>query len=338
VLPEVAALELFREELIIVNKNELDNTSKVLLRKIFVASTAYSKGLNARKFRAENHEYLDTLDQLQSDGYLDNRDGKYFLKLVSLGEIADSTPQVGHLIFLCEHLFAVLKQCYLNRPGESIALSKLSEMADLPDRDITIGLSYMKEAPIFGGWTTDPQAENASITPSESILRYGSFGSVIETIKSWRTMDSKKATVGDILGSRNNLEIITTNYVDQQRIEELKLLESSRFDLKKLVRICEELNSCHENSNFISIACLVRTILDHIPPIFGYGTFTEVANNYGGRSLKHSLQNLENSSRKISDALLHQKIRRTESLPTKVMVDFSSDVDVLLAEIIRVID
>lgn len=51
-----------------------------------------------------------------------------------------------------------------------------------------------------------------------------------------------------------------------------------------------------------------------------------------------SPQNLENSYRKIADALLHQKIRKSESLPTKVMVDFSSDVDVLLAEIIRIIN
>lgn len=48
------------------------------------------------------------------------------------------------------------------------------------------------------------------------------------------------------------------------------------------------------------------------------------------------MSRLENSSRKIADSYLHTKIRKKESLPNKTQVNFSNDIDVLLAEIIRI--
>lgn len=82
-------------------------------------------------------------------------------------------------------------------------------------------------------------------------------------------------------------------------------------------------------------AALVRALIDHVPPIFGARTFAEVVNNVGGKSIKESLQRLETSSRHIADSVLHQQIRRRESVPNGTQVNFSNDLDVLLAEIIR---
>jgi hypothetical protein len=83
---------------------------------------------------------------------------------------------------------------------------------------------------------------------------------------------------------------------------------------------------------------LTRAILDHVPPIFGSTKFGEVANNYAGaKSFKESMLNLENSSRKISDQYLHVQVRTKETLPTVRQVDFSNDLDVLLAEIVRIL-
>lgn len=81
---------------------------------------------------------------------------------------------------------------------------------------------------------------------------------------------------------------------------------------------------------------LTRALLDHIPPIFECNKFAEVANNYdGSKSFKEAMKNLENSSRKIADHYLHSQIRKRESLPTVKQIDFSNDIDFLLAEIIR---
>lgn len=127
------------------------------------------------------------------------------------------------------------------------------------------------------------------------------------------------------------------NFVNPARIKELKALKNADFDISKLVRFCEELNTAFSCECYLSTAILVRAIADHIPPIFEKSTFTEVANNYGSKSFKESMKNLDNSSRKISDSHLHTKIRKKEVLPNSNQVDFSNDLDVLLGEIYRIL-
>ena len=85
---------------------------------------------------------------------------------------------------------------------------------------------------------------------------------------------------------------------------------------------------------------LLRTVLNHVPPVLGYDTFAEVANNYGSaksqKSFKASMQRLQNSLRNIADMHLHSPIRSREDVPTATQVDFAADLDVLLGEVIRV--
>lgn len=127
------------------------------------------------------------------------------------------------------------------------------------------------------------------------------------------------------------------DYVNAERLEELRSIRSDKFDLSKLICLCEELNSNFQNRNYLSVSMLLRATLDHVPTIFGYKTFIEVSNNYGGKSLKKTLQNLQNSSRNISDAYLHETIKQKESLPNGTQIDFRNDLDVLLGEIVRIL-
>lgn len=128
------------------------------------------------------------------------------------------------------------------------------------------------------------------------------------------------------------------NYVDQERINELKEVISDNYDLSKLINLCEEINICSKNDCRFSIIFLTRAIIDHVPPIFGYKKFAEVSNNYSGsRSFKDSMIHLEESSRKIADQHLHCQIRSKESHPTRTQVNFRNDLDVLLAEIVRIL-
>lgn len=125
-------------------------------------------------------------------------------------------------------------------------------------------------------------------------------------------------------------------YVDKKRLQTLKK-KNGNFDFSRLTQMLKELDEAFSIGNYISVILLVRAILDHVPPIFGCNTFAEVANNYKGtKSFKDSMSHLENSSRKIADSYLHTKIRNEESLPNKTQVNFSNDLDVLLAEIIRI--
>ena len=129
----------------------------------------------------------------------------------------------------------------------------------------------------------------------------------------------------------------TYNFVNPTRIKELKGLKNTDFDTSKLVRFCEELNTVFACKCYLSTAMIVRAIIDHVPPIFKKNTFIEVVNNHGSKSFKDSIKNLNNSSRKISDSHLHTQIRKMEVLPNSNQVDFSNDLDVLLAEIYRVL-
>jgi len=82
---------------------------------------------------------------------------------------------------------------------------------------------------------------------------------------------------------------------------------------------------------------LVRALLDHVPPVFGESEFKRVANNVVSKSHRKSFQALDRSSRNIADAALHLQIRKREVLPTKTQVNFSTDFDVLLGELVRIL-
>jgi hypothetical protein len=163
-------------------------------------------------------------------------------------------------------------------------------------------------------------------------------------------LENLAVRVADFIGTRgmrsgNHQQTIAPNmqsmpqYVDLGRINDLKDITSGRFDLTKLVELCEELNTCSAAEDYLAVAILVRAILDHVPPIFGCKTFAEVANNYSGngKSFKESMEHLEKSSRKIADIHLHEQIRQKEAMPNKTQVNFSNDLDVLLAEIVRIL-
>ena len=79
----------------------------------------------------------------------------------------------------------------------------------------------------------------------------------------------------------------------------------------------------------------MRTLIDHIPPIFGKQNFNEVISQCGNKSFKESMTHLDKSLRKIADALLHNHIRNKEILPNHTQIDFKADLDILLAEVCR---
>ena len=105
--------------------------------------------------------------------------------------------------------------------------------------------------------------------------------------------------------------------ISESRMVELRALKSPDFDFQKLIRICEELNTAFQEECYFATAMLTRGLLDHAPPVFGFKTFSEVANNYagGGKSFKETMQHLENAARKVADVHLHMPIRKSETLP-----------------------
>lgn len=129
---------------------------------------------------------------------------------------------------------------------------------------------------------------------------------------------------------------ILPTYVDGARLAQIRSASKTHYDSTRLAQLCHELNVAHANDCLLSVAMLVRTITNHVPPAFGCKNFAEVANNLAvDKSLKKSLEQLDSSLKNIADYNLHQQIRQTESLPTATQVDFKQDLDRLLEEVVR---
>ena len=145
--------------------------------------------------------------------------------------------------------------------------------------------------------------------------------------------------IQDAVEKRKNLSEYE-KYVNENRISELTS-STTEWDTSRLVQLCKELNTCSTSESYLATSMVLRTILNHIPPIFNYKTFSELANNYGGekqnKSFKKSMQNLDKILKNIADRHLHQPIRKQEGLPSRTQVDFRQDLDVLLEEIVRVL-
>ncbi len=166
---------------------KLDKTSQSILEDILKSSIDQTEGLDALRFRAEQHKYLDLLDALESDSYIERRNGNYHLKLLAILKMSEKASEAKNILNKCEHIFKVLRQFYMDHPGEYIDISKLSEISNMQRKDINISLAYMIEAPIFGGWSNKLSADEAFVKPGENILRYKKFRDVLEEMLSWRS-------------------------------------------------------------------------------------------------------------------------------------------------------
>jgi hypothetical protein len=160
-------------------------------------------------------------------------------------------------------------------------------------------------------------------------------GGTLETQDlAWQWVRMKEAQPTSI--AREQAAASPLTIIADSRIVELQALTSPDFDFRKLIRLCEEINTAYSEGCYFATAMLTRSLLDHVPPIFGKKNFDEVANNHGGKSFKGTMQHLQNASRNVADGHLHQQIRKSETLPTAQQVNCSQQLDALLEEIVRI--
>jgi hypothetical protein len=129
-----------------------------------------------------------------------------------------------------------------------------------------------------------------------------------------------------------------TGYISEARLNALRAIKSKAFDCTRLISMCEELDDCAKNGNVHATIFLTRAILDHIPPVFNFKTFTEVASNYGGGiSFRRVTERLEKHTREIANIRLHTPIRDKETVPHFEEVNFASELESVLAELCRLL-
>lgn len=127
------------------------------------------------------------------------------------------------------------------------------------------------------------------------------------------------------------------DYVDVKRIIQLEGIKSNKYDFSRLIAILKEINVCYKNDLKFAIPPLIRSIIDQVPPIFSKANFSDICGSHGSKSFKEIITILDKNSRKIADSYLHTQIRVKESAsPTETQINFKSELDILLEEIIRI--
>jgi hypothetical protein len=127
----------------------------------------------------------------------------------------------------------------------------------------------------------------------------------------------------------------STYFIDQVIIEQIQHMNSINFDFSRLAKYAQEINDNFREDNYSSVIFLARAILDHCPPIFGQSNFDSVVAQYGGQSFKSTADKLNSSLKKIADFHIHKQIGRKEVLPAREEINFSNDLNFLLARIIE---
>lgn len=318
--------------------DELGSEETRLLCAVFEACHRKGAPVEARKFRAENHEHLEIIDWLERVGLLRKQSEKYNVDIFAVGVIRSKALGADSVYALCGHLFSVLRKSYIRSPGETLTLSEISILADMPADRVNEALHYLTGLSLFDSWGSNADGVINSMTVSEKIVRCKSFEEAMARVQGDRFSASMERSSDSESVSSALRDLASSNsFVHTDRLLSLRAIKSVDVDLSRLIRMCEELDDSYRRENYIAVACLIRAVLDHVPPIFGCRTFAEVANGYpgGGKSVKASLKRLEESARNISDAALHQTIRKKETLINQTTVNFSADFDVLVAEIVR---
>lgn len=129
------------------------------------------------------------------------------------------------------------------------------------------------------------------------------------------------------------------NFINHSRIKELvDLNEKCKYDLSKLITFCKEINSNYIHHNYYSVALLLRTLLNHVPPAFnGKDSFDQVLAELNGpkhKTKREILSRLHELQRKFADMVTHEKLKEFEPEMTLQQVSFKPEVDYLLQEVI----
>jgi len=137
----------------------------------------------------------------------------------------------------------------------------------------------------------------------------------------------------------SNLDSIADNeknvFIPAKRINELKNIKNSEFDLTRLIKYCEEINSNYPD-NIFSVIFLCRAILDHCPPIFNEENFKSVIAHID-KSAKSELTPLSEILKGKADYQIHKQIKKgkREVIPIPEDIDFSDKMNTLIARIIE---
>lgn len=161
----------------------VSNVGKKLLNEIFSAAIESPNGVSALRFRADNEQYLQEIDQLEKQSYLERKNDNYFITPLALALLAKENPNASDIVHKCNLVFALLRGLYKDNPGQEISVSEIAKNTALSKNDTVVALRIIIRTPILKSYSNDLAKEEACIAPSEGILKFNSFEVLLQQIQ-----------------------------------------------------------------------------------------------------------------------------------------------------------
>jgi hypothetical protein len=172
--------------------SELSESDLTLLRRLLDDQIINKSGINAKRFRAQHDEHLDAISDLVGAGWVEERDGLYFVQLVGVAALSCSHSYAESLVYLCGHIFERLRRAYKVDPERKVLVEELPELVELPMSEVRKALPYLRQASLFGGYSTDLDTPDAYVLLSEDLIRYRGFGDILAQHTEWATRRSRE--------------------------------------------------------------------------------------------------------------------------------------------------
>jgi len=110
----------------------------------------------------------------------------------------------------------------------------------------------------------------------------------------------------------------TRAYLNPKVLDQLRGIEGAAWDTSKLIALADELDTCVRTGCVFAAHAVLRTLLDHVPPLFGQKTFAGVASSHPWGKTDGRYLNRLNSFRTQGDDALHRQI---STRPDLLMID-----------------
>jgi hypothetical protein len=140
-------------------------------------------GVDRIYYRARYPDSRPLLDELQNERFLHDDNGKYRVTLMGLFILRNS--KAIEILSIGQRIFFAMKKLYKEDAKKAIGVVNLASSLESPAQDIIKALVYLRDASIWGGYSTNLSESNATIQAGENILDYVDFDSVLARLWEW---------------------------------------------------------------------------------------------------------------------------------------------------------
>lgn len=142
-------------------------------------------GVPYYKFRSAHFQRVPELELMETEGWL-KRDNDLYLVQTTIFPLID-TEAARRLMADIERIYAALREQYLLTQQAPVKIASLAAATQLSSDAILDSLRLMLDTTLWqmGSSLTLP-IEEASISPAESILQFGSYADLAARVRSWR--------------------------------------------------------------------------------------------------------------------------------------------------------